>query len=135
MSAPLSRTHRDRLSAGYLAAQAVAVVVWWSALGISSSIRRPFELDSANRDVLNAFILGDVLILFAGSSLAAVATWRQWARRRALVAWVAGGVGYATLTLVAWIALGGRGGAGLVLMAASTVMTTGIAVSMRTERD
>jgi len=112
----------------YLIAQAVAVVVWWLALVLSSEFRGWFELDEGRRDVLNAFVLGDVVVLAGGSMVAAVALLRQVRSAPLWVAWVAGGCAYSTLSLAAWVAFGGVGAVGLVPMLVATSVTSAIAV-------
>lgn len=120
----------DRRTAevAYLVVQAVAVVAWWVGLVVSPSLRDWFELDGGRRDVLNAFVLGDLVVLAVGSAAAAVALQRgeRWAG--AIVAAVAGGCLYSTLYLAAWVGLGGVGAVGLVPMVAATVATSAIAV-------
>jgi hypothetical protein len=119
---------RRHLAAAYLLVQAAAVPVWWLALARSPRVRGWFELDTGRHDVLSAFVVGDLVILLAGSIASAVALLRKadWAARS--VAWVAGGSAYATLYLAAWVALGGRGAAGLVPMFGATMATSVIAL-------
>ena len=119
---------RHRLGAAYLLGQAGAVVVWWLALVGSPTVRGWFELDEGRRDVLSAFVLGDLVVLAIGSVVAGMALLRRARWATTAVAWVAGGCAYSTLYLAAWVALGGRGAIGLVPMVAATAATTFIAV-------
>lgn len=111
---------RRRWAAGYLAAQAAAVVVWWAALATSPRVRGWFEMDADRRDLLTAFAAGDAVVLALGSALAAAGLARgaRWAVVAA--ATVTGGCLYATLLLAAWVGLGGDGAVGLVPMVAAT---------------
>lgn len=108
--------------------QAAAVAGWWLALVISPRVRGWFELDAARRDVLSAFVVGDVLVLLAGSTVAAVGLLREARWAPSWVAGVAGGAAYATLLLAGWVAFGGSGAVGLVPMIAATGATALIAV-------
>ena len=116
------------MAVAYLTAQAAAVIAWWLALLVSPRVRGWFELDAGRRDVLSAFVVGDVVVLAVGSALAAVALGRDLPWARSCVAWVAGGCAYSTLYLAAWVGLGGRGAVGLLPMVAATLATTAIAV-------
>lgn len=119
---------RRTLGVAYLLVQAGAVVVWWAGLVLSPTIRDWFELDGGRRDVLNAFVLGDVVVLAAGSVVGAVGLLRDERWAAAVVAAVAGGCAYSTLYLAAWVGLGGAGAIGLVPMVAATGATAAIAV-------
>jgi hypothetical protein len=120
---------RRRLWAAYLVGQAIAVVVWWVALVASGQVRGWFELDGGRRDVLNAYVLGDVVVLAVGSTVAATALLRSVRSAPLWTAWVAGGCAYSTLYLAAWVAFGGVGAIGLVPMAIATGATSAIAVA------
>jgi hypothetical protein len=119
---------RRQLAATYLLVQAAAVPLWWLALALSPRVRGWFEVDTERHDVLSAFVVGDLVILLAGSIASAVGLLREadWATRS--VAWVAGGSAYATLYLAAWVALGGHGAAGLAPMVGATLATSVIAL-------
>lgn len=119
---------RRKVAVIYLVAQAAAVFGWWVALLTSPTVRGWFELDTGRRDVLSAFVVADLVVLLAGSTVAAAGLLRsaRWASRA--VAGVAGGSAYATLWLAGWVALGGRGAVGLVPMLVATAATTALAV-------
>ena len=103
------------------------VLGWWGALVGSDRVRGWFELDAGEHDVLSAFVLADLLVVVAGSAVAALALARSWSWASSCVALVAGGLAYATLYLVTWTALGGHGVSGLVPMIAATVLTSVVA--------
>jgi hypothetical protein len=117
-----------RLSVAYMALQAGMALGWWVALVVSDRVRGWFELDAGEHDVLSAFVLADLLVIVAGSAVAALALARSWSWASSCVAWVAGGVAYATLYLAMWTILGGHGAAGLAPMAGATVLTSGVAI-------
>jgi hypothetical protein len=107
-----------RLAVPYLVVQAAAIPAWWLAMAAWPSVRGRFELDPGNRDVLDAFLLGDLVLLAGGSAVAAVLR-----RGRVVGAVVAGGWAASTLTLAGWVLTGGHGWIGLPPMVAGTVLT------------
>jgi hypothetical protein len=117
-----------RLFAGYLVVQALAGVVWWSALALSPTLRSWFELSPGRPEAVDAFLVADVLVVVLGSLVAArgVAGGARWAG--AAVAFTTGGLAYATLYLVGWVALTGTGAALLALMVPPTVFTAWVGV-------
>lgn len=120
------------MAVGYLALQAALTIGWWLALAASTGVRDAFELDDARPEVLDAFLVGDLVVFVGGSALAALALVRRWPWARTAVAVTAGGAAYATLYLVGWVAAGGDGWIGIAPMAAATLTTGTIAVT--TER-
>src|SRR5258706_12796814 len=98
-----------RAGATFLAVQASVTVGWWPARAMSTRVRGWFELDASNGDVLDAFFLGDVVVLAGGSLVACIALARAWPRASMVVVAVAGGAAYATLYLATWIVIGGHG--------------------------
>jgi hypothetical protein len=101
------------------------------AIVLSSSFRSHFELARHDHRVLTAFWLPDLAVFVTGSLVSAVAIRRgsQWAF--AATALTAGVSAYATLYLAAWVAAGGTGWGGLVVMGAATAATASIAWHLR----
>jgi hypothetical protein len=108
-----------RLAVPYLVVQAAAVPAWWLAMAAWPSVRGRFELDPGNPDVLDAFLLGDLVLLAAGSAVAAAVL----GRNRVVGAVVAGGWAASTLTLAGWVLAGGHGWLGLPPMIVGTALT------------
>lgn len=118
------------MAVGYLVAQAVLVALWWLGLVVSADFRELFELDLSSDRPLDAFVVGDALVLVVGSLLGAVLAARS-SRWAALVAAVVAGAGaYATLYLAAWVVRGGRGAVGLVPMTMATAASAVVAVRL-----
>ena len=112
----------ERIYAGYLAAQAVMGVVFWVTLLNVSEARSWLELMPERREVTDAFILADALVIVGSTASAwAVATSKRWAVP--VVAFTAGGVVYPTLFLVCWVAFTGVGAATLAVMVAPSTLT------------
>lgn len=118
-------------AAAYLVVQAAATVVWWALITASPAIRQRFELAADRPEVLDAFMAGDAVLLVAGSILAAIATKRRTRSAAALTALVAGGSAYSTLYLAAWVAFGGHGSLGLVLMTLATAANAWVVFVVR----
>jgi len=116
-----------RILASYLAVQGGLAAVWWLALLRLPAVRAPFELAADRPLRLDAFLLSDALLFVVGSALGAwgIARSARWARGAVIA--VAGGAGYASLYLVAWVLQGGSGGVGLVAMVPATVVTALVA--------
>jgi hypothetical protein len=95
---------------------AVAVPAWWLAMAAWPAVRGRFELDPTNRDVLDAYLPGDLVVLAGGAVVAAVA------RHRIVAAVVAGAWAASTLTLAGWVLRGGHGWMGLPPMVAGTAL-------------
>jgi hypothetical protein len=109
-----------RLAAAYLAAQGLAVGLWWALLATWPGFRSLFEL--GERRVLDAF--GPPDALFAAACLVA-ARLALTGHRRAEVATgvVLGAVGYGTALTLVHVVSAGRGWLGLVAMLAATAAT------------
>lgn len=122
-----------RVAAGYLALQAIAAVAWWLSLFTMPEVRRHFELSPERPAALDAFLVADMVIFVGGSGLSSWLLWRRSPRARTVVAFTAGGVAYATLYLVAWVAFERTAAVGLVPMVVALVATTAIAVGTDTE--
>ncbi|MEW1958969.1 hypothetical protein [Kineococcus sp. NPDC059986] len=105
------------LAAGYLAAQAVAVPVWWTGLAVSPSFRRRFEL--GDPAVLDSFARGDVVL--ALTSAAAAVLVRAGHPAAAPVAGVVTAVvGWSTVRTLRCAAASRSGGLGVAAMTAAT---------------
>ena len=118
---------RTNLAAGYLVAQAVLTVVWWTLLRTSSDARSAFEL-APEPAVLDAFLVADLAVFVVGSLASAVAIHRGWPSRTAFVWFTAGGVVSATVFLLALVVDAGSSAAGVAPMLAASIATVGVAV-------
>jgi len=118
----------------YLLAQAGLTVAWWVGLVSSARFRGWFELESAQPQVLDAFVVADLIVFVGGSVVAGIMIARRSAVASLATAATAGGAAYATLYLAAWVIAGGHGWLGLVPMTAATVITTAIALWVSAER-
>lgn len=121
---------RNRRPAAYLALFGAAVIGWWVAVATVPVVRRVFS-PAADPWVLTSYLLPDVVLLVAGSLLAAVAvlTGHRWSV--AAVASVLGAELYATLHLLAWTGRTGQGWPGVALMAAGAAGTLLALVAVR----
>ena len=87
------------------------MLAWWSLLAWSTQVRHAFEPDG-DRRVLDAYLLPDLVVLAAGSLVAAWCLLRAPRRASAAVGAVLGGFAYATLHLLGWTVRTGRAGQG-----------------------
>ena len=110
------------LAALYFGGHAVVDLAWWLAVKNIGWFRGWFELDPARPEVLDAFLVPDLVILAAASAVAAVALWREWRSAVVLAAVVTGGSAYATLYLAGWVILGGHGWMGVAAMSVETAL-------------
>jgi hypothetical protein len=123
--APAS-TGIERVFAGYLAAQAVAGVLFWVVLGTVPAAREWLELMAEKHEVTDAFLFADAIVIVASAAGAwAVIGRRSWALP--MVAFAAGGLVYPTLFLVCWVAFTGDGAMTLAVMVAPSSLTCWIA--------
>jgi len=113
-------TRIERLAALYFGAHAILDVAWWAVVLTIDPIRGFFELDPATPRSLNAFIVGDAVILFVLSALASAAITRRSRYAIALASVVTGGSAYVALYLAGWVVLGGHGWIGIVAMTIET---------------
>jgi hypothetical protein len=120
-----------RLFAGYLVVQAAAGVVWWAALLASPTLRSWFELAPGRPEVMDAFLVPDALVVMAGSLLAARAVATGSRRSGAAVAFTLGGLAYATLFILGWLAATGTGAPLLAVMVPPTVFTAWVGAHTR----
>jgi hypothetical protein len=125
------RERTEHLAATYLTVQAVATVAWWIGLAASPGFRALFDPVPQTRAVLDVYLLADLCMLAIGSAVVAwgVRSGRSWAAL--LTAGVAGGLAYATLTLVGWLTRGGGGIVGAGVMVAATLVTATIAATLQ----
>ncbi|HEY4377184.1 MAG TPA: hypothetical protein VGM93_08490, partial [Acidimicrobiales bacterium] len=77
--------------------------------------------------VTNSYLFADVVIGIVGSALAAVAIRRNVRTDVPLAMFTAGGMVYATLYLVGWVAFTSKGGALLALMIPPSTLSTWVA--------
>jgi len=112
----------ERVLAGYLALQAVAGIAFWVILGAVPAAREWLELMPEERQVTDAFLFADaIVVLTSAASAWAVAARRTWAVPA--VAFTAGGLVYPTLFLVCWVAFTGDGAMTLAVMVAPSSLT------------
>ena len=105
-----------RTAAGYLAAQGLAVAVWWCALIFVPASRTYFLLDTHSGNSLLAFWLADVGLIVVGSGLASGLLWRNKVLAPLVVAFVCGAVSYATLYCLGLAYFNDKGWLGVALM-------------------
>lgn len=102
--------------AAYFGAQAVVGVAFWLLVAEVAPVRKLFEMDPHQHAVTNSYLFADIFIGIIGSALAAVAVRRSSRSDVPLAMFTAGGMVYATLYLVGWVAFTSKGGALLALM-------------------
>lgn len=105
-----------RVYAGYFVVQALVGVGFWVLLAASPEIRAGFELLDTEHAVTDAFLFADVLVGIVGSMVAAWAILTGRRTAPAFAAFAAGGLTYATLYILAWVAFTGEGGVMLAIM-------------------
>jgi hypothetical protein len=127
---PLSRGRVGQLSVAYLVAQSVATVAWWIGLGVSPGFRAVFDPAPQVPAVLQSYLAADLCLIAVGSAWVAWAVHAHRTSSALVASAVAGGLGYATLTLLGWQSLGGGAPVGTVVMLLGTVVTGAIAVSL-----
>jgi hypothetical protein len=122
VEAARSPTAVERVFAGYLAVQAVAGIVFWAVLGAVPAAREWLELMPDKREVTDAFLFADAIVILSSAASAwALAARRSWAVPA--VAFTAGGLVYPTLFLVCWVAFTGDGAMTLAVMVAPSSLT------------
>ncbi|RCK71244.1 hypothetical protein DT076_01990 [Desertihabitans brevis] len=109
-----------RLAAAYLAAQGVAVGLWWALLALRPDVRALFEL--GDPALLDAYLPPDVVLGLASLAAARLVTTAHPAAP-VLTGLVLGAVGYGTAMTVGQVLGGGQGWLGLLAMAAATAAT------------
>ncbi|MFN8019025.1 MAG: hypothetical protein U0P45_13010 [Acidimicrobiales bacterium] len=115
-AAPAAADEAVRWYAGYFGLQAVAGIAFWALVAWVGPINELFQMSKARHAVTNSFLFADLVIGIAGSAVAAVGLWRARRWAGALALFVAGGMVYATVYLVGWVAFTGDGAALLALM-------------------
>ena len=118
-----------RVYAGYFALQAVAGIGFWVAVATVPGIRKVFEMSTAQHAVTDSYLFADIAIGIIGSAVAAagIASRRRWGS--ALALFVAGGMVYATIYLVGWVAFTGKRAGLLGLMVVPSTLSAFVAVS------
>lgn len=113
-----------RVYAGYFALQAVAGTAFWVTLALSPTVREVMEMWPDEHAVTDSFLLADIVLGIVGSAVVAAGLWRgaRWAGPGSL--FVAGGLVYATLYLVFWVASTGEGAGLLALMVVPSTLST-----------
>lgn len=109
-------------AAGYLALQGLAVAVWWLLIALLPAVRAAFR-PAPEPQVLDAYLLPDLVLLAAGSLLAGWLVLRASAWAAPTTAVVLGSMAYATLHLTAWSARSGHGWPGVALMGLAVLAT------------
>jgi hypothetical protein len=120
----------QRVFAAFLVAQAVVGLAWWTALVVSPTARSWFELWPERPEMLDSLLLADLLVIVAGSLVGAWGIERETRWAVPVVAFVAGGLLYVTLYLMAWVALTGVGALCFVIMVPPTTLTCWVAVHL-----
>lgn len=118
------------LYTGYLVAQAIVGIVLWILWGTSTTVRSWFELVDDVPAAMDAFVFADLLVGVAGSALGAVGVWRgaRWAAP--VVTFVAGGLVYSTLYLIAWVSFAETGALTLAIMVPPAIINPLIALRL-----
>ena len=119
----------SRIYAGYFALQAVGGIGFWIAVAAVPTIREVFEMSTRQHAVTDSYLFADIAIGIIGSAVAAVgiASRRRWGA--ALALFVAGGMVYATIYLVGWVAFTGKGAGLLGLMVVPSTLSAYVAIS------
>lgn len=120
-----------RTYAGYFFVQAIAGAGFWLMLWTRSGVRGGFEMLESERAVTTSFLLADLVLGIVGSVVVAIAVLagRRWSG--ALALFVAGGIVYATLYILFWLAATGHGPMMLGIMAPTALMSTYVAIQIQ----
>ena len=120
-----------RTYGGYFLVQAVTGAAFWVLLWLRTEDRGGFEMLGAERAVTNSFLLADLVLGIVGSLVVAVGVLagRRWAPGAAL--FVAGGIVYATLYILFWVAATGGAPAMLAVMVPPALLSTYVSVQLR----
>ncbi|HVP61710.1 MAG TPA: hypothetical protein VMT11_14195 [Myxococcaceae bacterium] len=100
-SASTPRGASNRTAAGYLVAQALAVLVWWVLVFGSAPVRAWFFPYGGLDPAFTAFVVPDLVFIVGGSVVVARQRLRGKAGARASGI-LLGAVGYATLYTLGW---------------------------------
>ncbi|WP_114560086.1 hypothetical protein [Desertihabitans aurantiacus] len=109
-----------RLASAYLAAQGVAVGVWWALLALRPDVRALFELGEPA--LLDAYLPPDVVLAVVSLTASRFAATAHPAAP-VLTGAVLGAIGYGTAMTVGQVLGAGQGWIGLVAMVAGTAAT------------
>ncbi len=107
----------------YLGTQAILVVAWWMSLSYPSA-RASFLPGSTLEPAFAAFLVPDLVLVVAGSLVAAVLVLLRSRARLAICCCLLGAVAYATLYTVAWTVAVSAPWFGAALMVLALVGTT-----------
>jgi len=118
-----------RVYAGYFGLQAVGGIAFWVAVAAVPAVRTVFEMSSRQHAVTDSYLFADIVIGIIGSAVASagILAKRRWGAAVAL--FVAGGMVYATIYLVGWVAFTGKGAGLLGLMVVPSTLSAFVAVS------
>ena len=118
------------LAAAYFALQAAAVAAWWAALALRPGLRPHFQLGAGGEAALLAFAAPDLLVLCAGSAVAAAAVRRGGPLLVPALWGTAGAAVYATLHCLSGALLADAGWWGVVLMAPAGLLSAVFALAL-----
>jgi len=122
VTSPATGSVPNRAAAGYLVAQAVAVLGWWGAVLASQTVRGWFFPYGGLDPAFVAFLLPDLVLIVGGSLVVARRRLRGDTAPRASGI-LLGAVGYGTLYTLAWTFLLQAPAGGLVAMAVLAIGT------------
>ena len=119
-----------RTYGGYFLVQAITGAAFWLLLWLRTDDRGGFEMLGAERAVTNSFLLADLVLGIVGSLVVAIGvlTARRWAAGAAL--FVTGGIVYATLYILFWVAATGDAPAMLAVMVPPALLSTYVSVQL-----
>lgn len=119
------------LVALYLGAQAVLVAAWWIVLWLVPASRGPFLPAAWPEAALFAFVVPDVVVIVAGSAIAAFGSLRARTWTPSMLFALLGAVLYATLWCVGCVVATGEGWLCVAMMIASLAGTAWTLVASR----
>ena len=112
-----------RVYGGYFLLQAVAGIGFWVVVGSNPAVREAFEMSAQQHAVTNSYLFADIALGIIGSGVGGAALWRGSRWGTAVVLFVAGGMVYATIYLIGWVAFTGDGGRLLALMVVPSTLS------------
>jgi hypothetical protein len=112
-----------RVYGGYFGLQAVGGTLFWVLMAAVPAVERLFTMSPREHAVTGSYLFADLIVGIAGSALAAVGLHRRRPWAPAVALFVAGGMVYATLYLVGWVAGTGHGAALLALMVVPSTLS------------
>ena len=116
-----------RVYAGYYGLQAIAGIGFWLAVATVPAVRKVFEMSTRQHAVTDSYLFADIAIGIIGSAIASagILSKRRWGS--ALALFVAGGMVYATIYLVGWVAFTSKGSGLLALMVVPSTLSAFVA--------